>query len=230
MKLKHISIIFLILLLSGCNVEYKIDLDKNLNIEENIKLIPTTTEDEEKFKEFNLFIPINKEVDDFETLEKKQKDIKYYNQKKSNTTIQFNYQFNKDDYINSSFVNKAYEFISVTQLKDELVLSTSKEFLLYEMYENLEEVKITINSKYKLIKSNADEEEKHSYTWIINKENAYEKNIYLKLDTTTEDLTIREKIENGDYLNIFTISIVLFIIGYFLYKIIQRKGNKRDQI
>ena len=230
MKLKHISIIFLILLLSGCNVEYKIDLDKNLNIEENIKLIPTTTEDEEKFKEFNSFIPINKEVDDFETLEKKQKDIKYYNQKKNKSLIQFNYRFNKDDYINSSFVNKAYEFISVTQLKDELVLSTSKEFLLYEIYENLEEVKITINSKYKLIKSNADEEEKHSYTWIINKENAYEKNIYLKLDTTTEDLTIREKIENGDYLNIFTISIVLFIIGYFLYKIIQRKGNKRDQI
>lgn len=230
MKLKYIVILLSVLLLSGCSIEYQIDLDKKLNVKENIKLLPTTSEDIEKFKEFNLFVPINKEVDDYSAFTEKIKDIEYYKSKISNKQIEFEYEFDKDTYINSSFVNNAYEFISITPVNNALVLSTSKEFLLFDNYDNLEEVKITINSKYKLIKSNADEERKHSYTWIINKENAYGKNIYLKLDTSIEDLTILEKIENGDYLNIFTISLLLFIIGFIIYIILKRKGEKRDQI
>lgn len=230
MRFKLLIMLIMILFLTGCKVEYQINLDENLNIEENIKLISANEQDNKIFKEFDLVIPTNKEIDDYVAYKKKLENLNYYNQTQSNELIEFNYKFNNEEYVNSIFVNSAYEFISVIKIKNEIVLSTSKEFLLFDLYDNLDEIKVTIKSKYKMIKSNADKEERRNYTWIITKENAYGKNIYLKLDTTKEDLTLLEKIKEGEYTNVFTISLALFLIGIIGYFIIKRKGDIRNEI
>ena len=228
--MKKIFLLSLILILSGCSVEYNLDIDKDINLIENIKINASTAEEIAEIEDYNGYQPINGDYDDPLVYEEKQEDIEYYNIEKENNSIKFNYTFDQETYLNSTFTNTAYEFISVTEVGDELVLSTSKEFLLFNYYDNLDEVKVTINSKYKLITSNADEEKRHSYTWIINKENAYGKNIYLKLDTSVEDLTFLERLKNGEYTNIFTISILIALIGIIIYLLIKRKGDTRNKI
>lgn len=231
---KTIFIITLLLLLTGCKIEYKIDLNNLLDIKESTEILLTTEEDKIKLDNFDLYIPINKETDDYGAFEIKRDDLEYYNSKKEDETITFNYKFKKeeyDKYINSTFVNLAYDYVSISEVNDStLVLSTSKEFLLFEKYLDLEEVKVTINTDYKVLSNNADEVNNHDYTWIITKDNAYGKGIYLKIDTTKEDLNFFEKLMRGDYLNIFTLYLAISLTGFLAYKFFKKYSQKRDEI
>lgn len=234
MKKKIIYIMPIILLLTGCKVEYKINLDTNLNIEENINLIATSDSDKTKINDFSLNIPIDKEIDDYGAYEEKIADIEYYNKTKTAESLTFNYKYDNekhDEYINSNLANMAYEYISISTVdEDTKVLSTSKEFLLFDKYDNLEEVKVTINTTYKVLSNNADEVNKHNYTWIITKDNAYGKGIYLKVDTSKEDLTFYEKLIRGDYLNMFTLSLVILFIGFIIYTLVKRRDKKINKV
>lgn len=227
--MKKIILLLFIFLLSGCSVQYNLDIDKTLTLSENVTVNASTEDEYEIIKNYG-YLPLDINMDDPSVFEQKVDDVEYYDITKTKDKIKFSYTYDQDKYINSLFARGAYEFISVSEPEGELVLSTSKEFLLFDTYDNLDEVKVTINSKYKLIKSNADIEERHSYTWIINKENAYGKNIYLRLDTTKEDLTFLEKLKNGDYTSTFTISIIVFLVGIIIYFIIKKIGDKRNKI
>lgn len=230
---RNIILIIILLLLTGCKIEYKINLNNNFDIEETAKLISTTTKDETEFNEFSLHIPIDKEADDYTVFTDKSDKLEYYNFKRINNTLQFGYKYKQSEtekYINSSFVNTAYDYISINKVNEEtLVLSTSKDFRLFDRYPSIEEVKVTINTKYKVITNNADEVKRHNYTWIITKDNAYGKGIYLKLNPTKEDITFLEKLLRGDYLNIFTISLLILALGYIVFLILKRKSQKVDE-
>ena len=227
MKRKYLVLIIISLLLTGCDIEYNLDLDKQLKLQENINVIATTGEDISKIKEFDLNIPINKNDDDFSAYEKKLDNVNYYNLKKTNEKLSFSYLFEQEEYMQNTLVNGAYEYVSIAQVEDEIVLSSSQGCLLFQMYDNLENLKVTITSNYKLVKTNADEVERHKYTWYINRENAEKVGIYLKLDTTKEDLNWIERLQ---YFNIFTVSIILFIVGLLVYKILKKKDAKRNEI
>lgn len=234
MKRKIIITFMILLLLTGCKIEYKINLNNNLDIEEIINIIPTTQEDTNEFNEFSLHIPIDKEADDYSIFTDKSEKIEYYNFKRKKEILEFSYNYQRKEqkkYLNSTLINSAYEYISISEVDDNtLVLSTSKEFRLFDRYESLEEVKVTINTNYKVLKSNADEINRHNYTWIITKDNAYGKGIYLKIDPTKEDLTFLEKLMRGDYFNIFTVSIILALIGFIIYKLLKRHSEKVNKI
>lgn len=229
---KSIYLLLIILLLTSCKVEYHLDVDKSLELVENIRLISTNEIDTEKIATFNQYTPINIEIDDISAYKEKKKDIEYYDFKKGkdNTQIEFNYNYNIDKFNNNIFANNCYEYVTTTQKDNILILSTSKEFLCFDKYDNLEEVTVIIKSKYKLKETNADEKKKHEYIWNITKSNQNNKYLYLSLDTTKEDLTFLEKLKEGAYLNIFTLSVILFIIGVIIYSFLKKKGQKRDEI
>lgn len=231
---KHLLFIFILLLLTGCKVEYKITLNNKLELEENIVLTPTTQEDKDQFNDFTLNIPIDKEIYDYELYAEKIDSIEYYDITKNKEKISIGYKYNNKkytEYINSRLINQAYEYISISKVDEKyLVLSTSKEFLLFDAYDNLEEVKITINTKYKVLSHNADKVNNHDYTWIITKDNAYGKGIYLKLDQNKEDLTFLEKLIKGKYLDIFIIAIIILSIGFAIYILLKNKNKKINEI
>ena len=232
--MQKVFLLITILLLTGCKVEYNLNLDNNLNLLEDINIIPSNNSDKETINNFSYNIPIDSTADDYDVFEKKMETLEYYNINKKNDKLEINYKYDNtkyDEYSNSTLVNMAYEYISIEKVDDrEIVLSTAKEFRLFESYDNIEEVKITIKTNYKVLKSNADEVDNHKYIWKINKENAYGKGIYLKVDTSIEDLSFLEKLMRGDYFTPFTISIMLLIIGSIIYLILKRKSNKVDAI
>ncbi|MBQ8681569.1 MAG: hypothetical protein IJ509_01500 [Bacilli bacterium] len=234
MKKRLLVLIMMLLSLSGCKVEYQIDLDKYLNINENINVIAVTDSVKNQINEFNLYIPIDKNVNEYESYKTKTEKLEYYNSKKDDNILNFSYKFSNDnyqEYMNSNLVNLAYEYVSISKTSDNiLVLSTGKEFMLFDKYQELKEVKITINTNYKVLVDNADTKEKHSYTWVVTPENAYGKSIYLKVDTAIEDLNIFERIITGSSFDIFSVSLIVFLIIYIVYKFLKRRSIKRDEI
>ena len=233
--MKRVLILTIItLLLTGCKVEYNLTLNDKLLLEENITVIPTTDSDYDELKDFKLNIPISKDIDDYSFYQEKDKEIKYYKKNKTNNSINFSYKYkdkNYSDYIESTLSNLAYEYISISKINDEeLTLSSSKEFKLFKEYDTLDEVKITIETNYKVLSNNADEVNKHRYTWYLTKENAYGKGIYMKVNPSKEDLTFIEKLLRGDYFNIFTITLFIALIGFTIYLFLKKKSNSIDKI
>lgn len=233
--MKRVLILIIItLLLTGCKVEYNLTLNDKLILEENITVTPTTDNDLEELKAFKLNIPISKDIDDYSFFEKKDKEIQYYKKNQTNNSINFSYKYKEDDYsdyIDSTLSNLAYEYISVSKVNDEeLTLSSSKEFMLFNDYDTLEEVKITIETNYKVLSTNADEVNRHKYTWYLTKDNAYGKGIYLKVNPSKEDLTFFEKLLRGDYFNICTITLFIASIGFIVYLCVKKKSNNIDKI
>ena len=57
-----------------------------------------------------------------------------------------------------------------------------------------------------------------------------DKNIYLTFDTTVDDRSFLEKLQEGEYTNIFTVSIVLSVIAGIVYLFLKRKSDMRDKI
>ena len=230
--LKKIYIVILVFILSGCSVRYEIDIDRSVHLNEKIKVQALNEEEVEKIKNYSGKLPISIEIDDSMAFKKKLSGIDYYSIKKNskNTDISFNYNYNVDKFNEDVFARTCYEYVTAMSSEDNLVLSTSNKFLCFEKFENLDEVIVTVTSKYKLRETNADVVEKHKYQWMITRENANNKYLYLSLDTTERDLTFWERLIEGEYTNMFTISLLLFIVGMFIYWFLKKKGEKRDKI
>lgn len=230
--MKKIYIVILVFILSGCSVRYEIDIDRSVHLNEKIKVQALNEEEVEKIKNYSGKLPISIEIDDSMAFKKKLSGIDYYSIKKNskNTDISFNYNYNVDKFNEDVFARTCYEYVTAMSSEDNLVLSTSNKFLCFEKFENLDEVIVTVTSKYKLRETNADVVEKHKYQWMITRENANNKYLYLSLDTTERDLTFWERLIEGEYTNMFTISLLLFIVGMFIYWFLKKKGEKRDKI
>lgn len=232
MKKKLFILIILLLSLTGCKVEYKLELDNKLNIKENVTFIAKTDIDKELFnQQWNIPIKYSKKLD----LNSEKKDeINYYKSQKSGEKNIYSYEYNNSEYEkfeDNTFVNLAYDYVSIASINNEdLVLSSSKKFYLFDKFNNLEEVKITISTTYKVIEHNADEVKNHDYTWIINKDNADNKGIFLEINPSKENLTFMEKLIRGDYFNTFVITLIFLVIGILIYLILKKYSEKRDEI
>ena len=235
---KMVMLLIFAFLITGCNINYELNIDRQLNLLENITMNATTDEDIQKILKFNQYVPVNIEFDDPVIFKEKKDGVEYYsiNRKSDNSQLKFSYSYDVNQFNYNMIARSCYQYVTVMNQKDkktkktELLLSTSKKFLCFDKYDNLDDVSITITSKYKLKETNADVVEKHKYIWNINKANANNKYIYLSLDTTKRDLTLWEKIQEGEYTNIFTISILLFIVGVIIYIFLKKKGDRKNKI
>ena len=232
--MKKCLLFLCLFLVTGCTAGYQLDIDEELNLKEKTIVNAVTSLDVDEIKDFNRIIPSNIDVDDFKAFEKKVDGISYYNinKKNDNTLLSLDHKFNVNSINNSYIARSCYEYVTIMrQNKDkELLLSTSNKFLCFKNYDNLDEVKIIITSKYKLKNTNADNVNGHNYIWNINKSNYSNKNIYLLLDITDIDLTFWERVLNGEYTNICVVSILIFVFCMFGYFYLRGVSKRRDEI
>ena len=229
--MKKIFLLIIILFCcSGCTASYTVNLDKGFKFVEDIDIVAVGENDSDKFKDFKMFIPIDGDCDDYSVYMEKVKGISYYNYSKVNDKFVFHNSFKKDEYLNSTIVRSAFDYVFLTEVKKDVVLSSSIGFKLFDQYDNLDEVKIVVNSKFKLKETNADEVSKHKYVWNINRDNASSKYIYLKLNFKDDDRTFLEKLFDGEYINLFTVFVFLCLVGCLIYLFIIKKGDRRNRL
>lgn len=229
MKKNILLVILVLFLCSGCSVEYHLDVDKDLK--ENVKIIAVNDVEKEEIASYKQFLPINVDIDEESVFQKKYDDIEYYKKVKKNDSIQFSYSHDIKSFSKDMLSYSCYKYITAmyTNKMKDFMVSTSNDFLCFDRYDNLEEVKVVVSSKYKLKKTNADLVEHHKYTWNI-KRGDTDNHLYLLLDVTKKDLNLLERILEGDYTNIFTVSIFLSLVGYVIYSFIKKKGEKRNRL
>ncbi len=232
---KKIFILVGIITLSGCTATYNLDISYN-NFSETLNIYSNSIDNS------NYFIPafynsINEEEYDVD-VNQKLDGIEYYNinftTNESNLSYNFtNNNFSKSNIANSffsSFIFKKYDFDEDGK-EDYYILSTTKDFSGFDLYPVLTEVTIKIKNNYEVISSNADEiVDDNIYIWHLTPNNIKSINMVYNPEVVVDNRNFIQKISTGDYFNIFTFSLLLFIIGFIVYKIIKRKGEKRNQI
>ncbi len=229
MKIRNILfIIFCSFLCCGCDATYTINLDSKYNVKENIIVTGTSDYDKEEFSKFSWDIPLAKS--DFKVSDSKEKDTLYYKLKKENNGISLNNGFSRNGYLQSTIANSAYEYVSIVDVGNETIISTGSNFLLFDMYSNLDNVTIIIKSSKKLVETNADKVENHKYFWYLTKDNAINHDIYLKLNNKGDDRTFLEKILDDEYSNVFVFTGLVCIIGIFIFIFIKINGKYKNRI
>ena len=233
MKNRYLVFLIIIFCCSGCHADYSLNIDKVDSIVEDVALNATTDMDRSRFKDYKSYLPITYGMDDISAFQKRLDGVEYYHLSKKDDNMSFHYdKFNVKKLNQDMFARSCYKYVTVMEQKksSELLLSTSKEFLCFERYDTLEDVTVSITSKYKLKDTNADEVNGHTYRWFITKGNADNKYLYLLLDTTVRELTLWDRIMEGEFTNTFTIFLAIALIGGFILFLLKKKGDRKNKI
>lgn len=236
MNLKKKILMFVsIILLSGCTATYNLDISSN-TFSESLNIDSITIDNS------NYYIPAyyNSISEDEYDVDVNQKieGIEYYNSSFSQNNITFNYTFKNNDFSRSNIVNSFYSAFILKKYdydedgkEDYYILSTTKDFSGFDIYSELTEITIKIRNNHEVISTNADEVvDDNIYIWHLTPNNIPSINMIYNPEIIIDNRNLTQKVIDGDYLNIFTMSLLLFIIGFILYKFLKRKGEKRDKI
>lgn len=235
MKLKYILIcLFVLFICSGCSVNYDLDIDKSLNLNESITVVADTNSEIEKIQNYNEFLPISIEADSPTVFNSKVDDVEYYNiiKNSDNSEITFDYSYNVDNFNDNVFARSCYQYVTVMnsydeeEQRDELLISTSKKFLCFDSQEGLDNVTVRIKTKREVYSSNADSVDGNTYIWNITKDDKDDASIQMVVSSEIDGGSLSFWEKNM----LFLIVIGIFIVGGIVYIILKKHSDKVDEI
>ncbi|MEE3342512.1 MAG: hypothetical protein VZS44_00265 [Bacilli bacterium] len=208
-------------MLCGCTANYDLKIDSK-KVEEKLSINNVDVSD---FKGVNL--PISGDADDANVFEKKNADEKYYDKKIGNGDVSFSYKHTIGNFSNSYILNSCYDKVDAFVYKNKFILSTTGKFNCFELYDQVDSVKVSINSQYELIDTNASKINGFNYEWNINKNNLKD-GIYIELDLTKRKKSFKE-IFGSDFLRVLFFGGVI-VVCFILYLIFKAISMAKDKI
>jgi len=235
MKVKFFLLsLFILLICSGCTVEYNLNIDDKLNLNESITINGNSEEDINKIRDFNSYLPVDISIDDSSAFNSKKDDIEYYNvkKKKNDSVMNFDYSYDVDLFNNNVFVRSCYEYVTVMdnynkeEKRDELLLSTSNKFLCFDQFDNLDSVVIKIKTKRDVYFNNADNVIGNTYIWNITEGNLDDATINMVLSSQI----IGSKLSFWERNALFLISLGVVLLIVIVYKYLKKRSEKINEI
>ena len=223
---KKILILLIPFLLTGCaSVNYELDIDKNINVSENVKI--TATSDYFNIYYKNLPITIVKEFYNDSEIQNKLNKNKYkheINQKNTKypeVIISKEYKSLEEYSQNTIFKNQTFENVIVTT-NDNLITLQTVNFKKYTTDDDsnsypISKLVIAIKSPYVAVENNADKHDKktNTYTWLINS-STEDKEIKITFDKNR--IYIYNIVMYVSLIVIILIILTLIIIGFKMHK------------
>lgn len=220
MKYKKVLILILLLLLTGCSTEYKLEISNN-KFKENINaiipknMIQTTNEQE------NIEIEYDDPITPF--LEQKTSSLtsndKFYKKKVTEKgdyfEVKMDYSYDEETFKNANSINTCFEFPELDFSESYYINLQGTFYCLYG-----DSIDIKINTKNKVKFNNADEVSGNTYIWHINEKNSDYVDIKIEVEKGTSTSLI-----TGIVLAVFIVTI----IGIILYKFYS-KNKQRNNI
>ena len=202
--MKKILTVLSILLLTGCTVNYNLNIDDNM-IEERISgnISKYEFDDiEDEYGDHNIYhllydnqkSLINKEV--------------YYEQKinEIDDIIEFDYRYKyNNNYGYSTIVNRCFEKKMFEETEDLYVMHLSGDF--YCQFAN--EIEVNVTTLNAVLGNNADRHENNTYTWIL-KEGSNDIDISLTVSKNIE--MINSNKENSIFTPFRIVALIIFLI------------------
>lgn len=218
-KIKLFSLFILCLLLSGCTIEYELNI-KDAKYKENI--IITGSENEEDQQYYNTLkdwsVPaFYKDITYNSESPNKADGVEYYDKKINNRDFSVNlkYNFDEKEYSDSTMAKFCYNnfFASENEEAKTVSYTASMDFNCFTTYENLDKVIVKLKTNRNMVNHNADRVEDGTYYWDITRENAKGKYIFFELKELP-DFTILTFLK---YLLIVVSILAIFGVGVIIY-------------
>ena len=235
MKKRILIMIMILLLTTGCTCEYNLIIDGN-TYKEEIILIGETQEEISEFQN-NWKIPIDK--DEYNKIAgfdgQYDTDGNVYKYNLSGNKLDFNYNFNRSQFANSTAVSNCYDKLTVSNYNNTTIISTSSKNNCFNKYLELTNIKVKIKVDREVISNNADNISGNTYIWNITKENASDKSINLVLSNGANEedkpssSSSNTNIKKNDY-TLYIFLIILVIIVYLGYKWFMKFKDKNNNI
>jgi hypothetical protein len=211
-----ITILFSILLLTGCTARYDVKIQDN-KVKENISItMPSTYSDAEIKKAINYYNSKNKyEVEIKRDTSQTQVIL-------TGKSVKLGDFFSDSD----SFPNKCYNRVSFLSENGNYYIGTSKGFscLTYE-YMELNSISINIKTYHEVYDTNADKVKNNVYTWNIDRNNLSTNSIKFIFSKTKYVWYYRYRYLFG---GLGAVSIIL-TLGYIIYKIFSSFSNRANR-
>ena len=174
-KIKLLCIIGLLILVSGCDATYHIEIVNDRVVENSTYIFAPGNSMEPPLDQANEYL--------YEYFENS--DILYsrnYQNLSSGYGITSNNEYSLEEYIDESQVLRScYVATNFNQTDEYITLKTTDQFQCFDDFEGLERVNLTIKTNHKIKEHNADEVNGFEYTWNITKENSENKPIILQM-------------------------------------------------
>ena len=239
---KKLKLVFLILLLTGCDVTYNLEISSK-GYFENIDIISNRNSDIIEYTIPAYFGDIEYEDVNANYFEKID-GIEYYNSKVSKegefTKINYNYKFDVNTFSRSNFLSSSYNTIifkkydynneSDDSEQEYMLFTTDDNFIIFDKFAQIENVKVNITCHYEVISSNADEVNENVYTWYLTKDNLKSINMVYNPDKEIDYRTLWQKIMSGDYFNITIFFVLIFLAIFIMYKFFKNYSDKQNAI
>lgn len=195
MKFKVLIIILAVFFVSGCDVNYNLIIKENTFQEET----DIVSENNEVYQNQNLtnflktftssFIPSYYNPDNYDLENGEyQYGIEYYTITERLNGIKVGYTYNATDFYRSRVVKEGFDEISIQKSDDTYSITTNGGCKAFKNYKLLDNLTVQLQTEYKVIYSNADEEMNGRYLWYFSKDN-YDRNIKVIFKTSKEDFS-----------------------------------------
>lgn len=213
MKTKRIFILLILLLLTGCTVNYKLDIKESGIFIETI----TGTVTEQELDNAGR-TDVNEYLDNLENRTPLIEEQGEYNKriidKDGYKEFEFTYTFN-NNYDKSSAINSCHENIRFDETDDLYYIDLSGKFYCLLS----DKMTINVTSEYAVLESNAERVEGNTYTWEI--DDYKDADIYMAISKNVKyESNTESKKRITDKFKIIGLIILVILSGitYFLYK------------
>jgi hypothetical protein len=211
---KIILLSFILILLSGCTANYEVVIDGD-KIKERLTITETDKSIFDKITDTGWTVR-----DSFDALlsgdEFSRQD---YSIKSLNSEDQLGVKYSNDSLEsleNSSVINQCFNNPSIS-VEDNIVYIDTGEFECFDLYDNLDSIRIVFKTNHKVLDANADTIENDSYIWNITKDS--NKVIKISYDSSIT------KINYTTYIVVVLIFIVLIIGLLLVFRKVKNKNN-----
>ena len=221
-KIKSLVLLPIILLITGCNVEYNLTITKDSMTESSNFLYTDTAENRERL---DYHWGIDQSVYyDFDS-----KTTKYYEKSKIEKDniigLNLKYEFGGDNLQKSLLLNRCYYKKSITKTDEYIIITTDGNTMCFyqDLTKNIDTLTVNIKTDLKVLEHNADNVKKGTYTWYFDENNYQNHPINIKME-------IPQDKEDNTFLLISLAVLIVFVVAasifglFVLYQ--KRKNNK----
>lgn len=210
--MKKIILLIFLLLLTGCTIDYNLEIDKNKIIEEmSGTILKEEYEIKETYTDINLFYQIvNYDQRVFLN------DDKIYDKKivENDDGVGYNFKYTyNENFDKSRLLNTCFEKVDFIETDEYYYADIGGDF--YCQYSD--EIIINVKTNYVVLNNNANKVKDNVYTWIIDGNTT---DIQMVISKTLVNNSNTNAESKPNYFRIigFIVLIVLSLITYFLYK------------
>ena len=212
--MKKIFLLLPLLFLTGCTINYKLDIDKE-KINEHIT--GTVTKEESTTDIYETDISLYDYLTNYDQNSLFNDDTNFYDKKLTDEGNYYNYDAKFTyigNYKDSNIINSCFENHDIIETEDFYEIHLSGNFYCLHS----DKININVTTNMAVINDNADKEDNNTYSWVIDKSSDID--ISLTISKTIKKFTPnKEKSIFTPYRIVtFILLIVLVIVSLFIYK------------